>query len=198
MQTENLIPKDATQVGVMISGGLDSTLLLYLLTKENKTRTNPVDLITLSVERKNAMVHVNRAIETVERLNNVTIKNMVVGDPTVDSDYQVISGALDALSNKKIPLVFLATTAVPDNLHLEAGFAPPVRDPKPRTRVIQPWVLETKDQVVKYIVEHNLFDLVKVTHSCTVEDMSHCGKCFNCVERKWAFDANNASDSTDY
>jgi 7-cyano-7-deazaguanine synthase in queuosine biosynthesis len=197
MKTENFVPENINRIGVLSSGGLDSSLLLYLIANEIKTSGRDVEVVALTIKRKNAMDHATRVVDYIEQTTGTKIKRMNVGDPQSSSAYQVITGMWDALFVNKFPLVFLATTAIPD-VSLEDGFDAPMRNTTPFPGLHQPWCHETKDNVVKYIVENSLMDLAKLTHSCTVEDLTHCGKCFNCVERQWAFDTNNAENVVDF
>jgi len=197
LKTDNFIPNDISKIGVMVSGGLDSSLLLYLITKENKDKGFPVEVVTLTVHRPdNAKDHAKRIISLVERLNNITLQNIEVGDPNTSPDLQVISGIKDSIMNKDIPLVFIATTAIPE--HLKDARDVPQRDTKEYLRLSQPWGHETKDSIVEYVVRNKLEVLIKHSHSCTGLQLGQCGRCYNCLERKWALDCNSILDSTEY
>jgi len=197
MQTTNFIPANATHIGIMVSGGLDSALMLYLVSKENKEKDFPVQLDVLTVYRSDqAKDHSSRITKIIEELNDITLNKYEVGDPTAPSDVQVVRGVFDALMMKKIPLVIMATTINPE--HLKKHENAPVRNPDQFPGILQPWGEITKDNIVKYIKENNLDVLIKNSHSCTVHSFKHCGKCFNCIERKWALDVNNINETTEF
>jgi tRNA(Ile)-lysidine synthase TilS/MesJ len=193
MQTENLIPNNLKRIGVMLSGGIDSALLLYLMAKENKEKGNLVEITAFTIHRHDGAEHFsNQIINTVEKMLDVTIPKIAVGQPTAHSNKQVQTGIFEATLKHRAERVYLASTAVPEHLNIP-DFAPN-RDPNNYKSVFQPWVLILKDQVIKYIVENNLDELAKASHSCTSQSYGRCNKCFNCLERTWAFEVNNAND----
>jgi 7-cyano-7-deazaguanine synthase in queuosine biosynthesis len=197
MKTNGFININYKKVGIMVSGGLDSALLLYLISKENKEQNNIYAIDALTVYRPDdAKNHSSRIIKLVEKLLGVTITHLEVGNPNVDPDNQVISGINDALFVRKYDNIFLATTAIPQ--HLINCFDVPTRDTNSYPKLTQPWGSITKDQIVQYIIDHQLYELIEVSHSCTGLQHGHCGYCFNCKERQWAFEQNNFKDSTKY
>jgi 7-cyano-7-deazaguanine synthase in queuosine biosynthesis len=200
MKTDNFILDNFTKVGLFISGGLDSSLMLYLITKEIKEKNSNVEFITYTVEQhsKNTKQHVDAIIKVVEKLNGVKIENVEVGKQDyAHPDFEVMYGVLDALNrerftDKMIDMIYLAATCVPDDLKNVNGV--PKRHAQSFFKVSQPWGELSKDHIVNYILQNNLTDLIKTTHSCTVLGNSHCGECWNCKERIWAFEKNNSKD----
>jgi 7-cyano-7-deazaguanine synthase in queuosine biosynthesis len=200
MKTDNFILDNFTKVGLFISGGLDSSLMLYLITKEIKEKNSNVEFITYTVEQhsKNTKQHVDAIIKVVEKLNGVKIENVEVGKQDyAHPDFEVMYGVLDALNrerftDKMIDMIYLAATCVPDDLKNVNGV--PKRHAQSFFKVSQPWGELSKDHIVNYILQNNLTDLIKTTHSCTVLGDSHCGECWNCKERIWAFEKNNSKD----
>ena len=196
MKAENFIPVGSKKIGLMVSGGLDSALLLFLLTIEIKDKNLTVDFNTYSVrqDERSSLVHSKNVIDTIEKLNGVSIKNTVFSNPEAHSDYEIIFGVLSALNKEHktgMPLnvLFMATTSVPEELTRFPGA--PMRNSKPTLVVEQPWGDISKDNIVKYIKENNLQILIEHSLSCTNSKFTHCGQCWNCRERKWALDLNN-------
>ena len=54
------IPEDCTQINVLVSGGADSALLLYLLVLENRTRNLPIVCYGM-MKRKN-LFHIENVV----------------------------------------------------------------------------------------------------------------------------------------
>ena len=200
MKTDNFILEGYNKVGLFVSGGLDSALMLYLITKEIKEKNSNVEFITYTVDQKvkNSKYHASTIIKIVEQLNDIKITNVEVGGQDyAHPDFEGMYGVLDALNRerfteKMIDMIYLATTNVPDDLKDVSGA--PKRHPQSFFKVTQPWGEISKDQVVEYILRNNLLDLIKNTHSCTVLGNKHCGECWNCKERIWAFEKNNSKD----
>ena len=183
----------------MVSGGLDSALMLYLLTKEIKDKNLTVDFETYTIRQdvKASLVHSKRIISTIEKLNDIEIKNSSFWNPEAHSDYEIVFGVIGALNKEHstgLPLsvLFMATTSVPEELANVPGA--PYRNRKPTFAVEQPWGDVSKDNVVKYIKENNLQILIENSLSCTNSKSIHCGECWNCKERKWALDLNNQAE----
>jgi 7-cyano-7-deazaguanine synthase in queuosine biosynthesis len=199
MKTENFIPEGSKKIGLMVSGGLDSALMLYLLTKEIKDKNLTVDFETYTIRQdvKASLVHSKRIISTIEKLNDIEIKNSSFWNPEAHSDYEIVFGVIGALNKEHstgLPLsvLFMATTSVPEELANVPGA--PYRNRKPTFAVEQPWGDVSKDNVVKYIKENNLQILIENSLSCTNSKSIHCGECWNCKERKWALDLNNQTE----
>ena len=199
MKTENFIPEGSKKIGLMVSGGLDSALMLYLLTKEIKDKNLTVDFETYTIRQdvKASLVHSKNIINVIEKLNNVEIKNTSFWNPEAHSDYEIVFGVIGALNKEHItgrPLsvLFMATTSVPEELANEPGA--PYRNRKSTFAVEQPWGDVSKDNIVKYIKENNLQILIENSLSCTNSKSTHCGHCWNCKERKWALDLNNQEE----
>jgi len=199
MKTENFIPEGSKKIGLMVSGGLDSALMLYLLTKEIKDKNLTVDFETYSVRQddRSSLVHSKNVIDTIEKLNGVSIKNTVFWNPEAHSDYEILFGVMGALNKEHktgtmLNVLFMATTSVPEELaNLEGA---PYRNRKPTFAVEQPWGDVSKDNIVKYIKEHDLQILIEHSLSCTRSKSTHCGQCWNCKERQWALDLNNLTE----
>lgn len=197
MKTNGFVSSSYNKIGIMVSGGLDSALLLYLIIKENKEKDNLCSIDALTVYRSDdAKNHSNRVVVLIEKLLDVNITQLEVGNPNVDPNNQVISGINDALFVRKYDNIFLATTAIPQQL--SNCFDVPTRDANNYPKLSQPWGHITKDQIVQYIIDQQLTELFEVSHSCTGLQYAHCGSCFNCKERQWAFEQNNFKDNTKY
>jgi hypothetical protein len=202
MQTKDFIPPNIKKLGLMVSGGLDSALLLYLITKEIKDNQLDVELMTYTVDKPsvNSTIHSKNIIAIIEKLNDIKINNAIVGNKEAHSDYEIVFGVIDALNrerktNMPLDILYLATTAVPEKLANEPGA--PARSRNSNFAVVQPWGAETKDNVIKLVVENKLFTLIENSHSCTDRLDYHCGECWMCKERKWALAENNVQDFSD-
>jgi len=79
------IPEWPTKIAVTVSGGMDSAILLYLVAKLNKERSQPKELIPFTVPRTDGAYRYSPDI--VKYVNRVLGLNLPapipVGDPTV-------------------------------------------------------------------------------------------------------------------
>lgn len=164
----------------MTSGGMDSALLLYLIVKEAAVLERQVTALTIPGP-DGAEIHGPRIVQTVEQLLNISIEHELL-NPANSSDLRVSKGVTQAILQRRYNAVFLATTAVPSHLKNYQGV--PDR-PLSHHPVIQPWIHNTKYQIVEYCRRWGLDTLIANSHSCTVQSQGHCGWCWNCRERRW-------------
>jgi hypothetical protein len=218
-------------VGIGISGGADSAVLLYILMSNISHTIHIYNMWTSS--RKSAFSKsVDATIETCSRLTGNT--NYVVHKVQVEPDESIefyINMLTDALDKKEIDMVYLGLTSFPPRevyldfagqqpewhnefrsgevTHPLFGFTVPVEtaedfgsscpltiDGKPidslslDTRAYIPLFNHNKKDIAKL---YRFFDLEKsllpVTRSCENDNHieSHCGNCWWCHERIWAF-----------
>lgn len=180
IQTTNFLAAQHQRVAVMTSGGLDSALLLYLIVKEAADKGRQVTSLTIPGS-DGAELHGPRIAKTVEQLSGIPVLHELL-NPTNSSDLRVSKGVTQAILQQRYNAVFLATTAVPSHLKDVQGV--PARPPSHHP-VIQPWLHNTKYQIVEYCRRWGLEALILASHSCTVQQQGHCGQCWNCRERRW-------------
>jgi len=202
-------------VGIGISGGADSAVLLYILmTNIDK----PIHIYNMwSSSRKFSFAKsVDAVIETCSRLtgntNYVVHKTQVEPRETNEFFFNMLT---DALNKKEVDMVYMAVTNFPPKevylefdqqqedwhnrfrsdevVHPLFGLTISGELDKPLVldeRVYVPLRNYNKKAVVELYQELNLEqNLLPVTRSCEDDDHieSHCMKCWWCQERIWAF-----------
>jgi len=181
----NMIPNDARKITVLVSGGIDSTLLLYLLAKEIHENKLNVHLDCVSYRGGTVRPSYVRAIISwIQEKFPLTItyncsaprdwiRNVVRDVFNVcHSDY-VFTGC-----NKVVTDQFIPTVYIPDD-------TPPVRGDPLNERHIRPFIEWDKIEIVRKYIEYDLLDLLKMTASCGVS-YNECGGCYFCMEKIWA------------
>jgi hypothetical protein len=202
-------------VGIGISGGADSAVLLYILMSHVD---KPIHIYNMwSSSRKYSFAKsIDAVIETCSHLtgntNYVVHKTQVEPKETNEFFFNMLT---DALNKQEVDMVYMAVTNFPPKeVYLE--FDQQQEDWHNRFRsdevvhplfgltisgeLDNPLVLDervyvplrnyNKKAVVELYralnLEHNL---LPVTRSCEDDDHrdSHCGKCWWCQERLWAF-----------
>ena len=220
-------------VGIGLSGGADSAVLLYIL-MANASNTIHIYNMSSSKRRISFGKHVDSVIETCSRLtgnnNYIVHKTSVEPDESVEFYIKMLTEALD---KKEVDMIYLGLTKFPprdvyskfscqqpdwhndfrsDEIeHPLFGFNIPVEkaehfgeqcpltiDGKPTdslsldSRVYIPLFNHNKKDIAKL---YKFFDIEKsllpVTRSCENDNHinSHCGNCWWCHERIWAFDS---------
>lgn len=187
------LPQHHRRIGVMLSGGADSAVLLYLLALERKQTNSEHELITLTVPRSDgATYYVDAIVDKVNELipdANIP-KPIRLGDPTVHHSQQGKSGEIEARQRYGIEHVFYGSQSHPPvPMPGEYPNRPTQREFLNNRGVISttcPFALVDKRHTIDLYEIFQVWPLIELTHSCTHQTAGRCGVCYNCVERAWA------------
>jgi hypothetical protein len=188
----NIDTLNSQKYGIMISGGLDSAILLYLLVKSNPL----INIQPFTIPKKDgAMIYANPIIDYINQIFNLSIPSTIsVGDPSVHHRIQSKIAVEEIFKNYNIDTLFIAINQNPPELNDLPGA--PMRDKKSNnSKIIFPFVDLYKDDILKLIIAENQISLIELTHSCTELSIGRCNQCWQCNERAWAFNKLNLVDS---
>jgi len=190
------IPPNATHVGVMFSGGMDSTILLFLMLKEIQDEKINVKLTAfiVPVESLKAKKHAYRVIDFLEKYFQIKINIEIIG-----------TGTLPHNLNIKVPAHTILYRNLVDKLYLGINQNPPVdfgvvpinrRSPDAPVpyNVGYPFIQLYKKHILELYKIFNVLELAHITHSCGSNSDYPCKKCFHCFERSWAFTELNLKE----
>jgi len=183
--------KGDRSIGILLSGGLDSALLYYLLLKENRDIGNLFKITPYTILRKEgSRQHALGVINYINSLFNIESANLnVVGDNTLPEIKQVISGQNDVLLENDFVYVGIIEARPEHSIGWERpGF-------KEKLRVLYPFLNLQKSHIVDLICQNNLQPLFELTHSCAVHETDPCGVCNGCRERQWGLEQMNLPTS---
>ena len=177
------------RVGVLVSGGMDSALLYYLLVKLNAEAGFTHKITPYTILRKDGSPqYAPDIINYVHDLFNLTlITTEIVGDPTLSENMQVETGATDAL--KKSNILYMGL--IEELAAFTIGWRDPIKWNNSDSR-LYPLKDLNKSHIVDLIVQFKQEKLFELTHSCNMP-----GKCYNCNgcnERSWGFDQMGHTD----
>jgi len=172
------------KIGLFVSGGLDSALVMYLahLLREELQTDNEFKIYTVN-RPNNSLVRTRGVVDWISNKFGVTYDIKQVGTNRVHHTLQVISGLREA-SNDNVDIFILGDTKNPNEL--PGG---PNRRSMNLHGVVQaqPWVNLTKDYLVREFINCNVPELIAITYSCEKPDDKPCGECWHCDERALAF-----------
>jgi hypothetical protein len=190
------LPKDKMKVGVMLSGGADSAILLYLLCLEKIKTRSQHSIIPFTVPRTDgAWNYVNGIVGYVRKELGCELPDPVkCGDPDLHHSEQVTSGREFAFANG-IEVVYYGSQKTPPAEFPMPGIYPERPDRINYARTICPFAEVDKRNTIELYSIYKQWPLLALTHSCTEQTQGRCGVCFNCTERKWALDAYGFTDS---
>ena len=195
------LPAQHRQIGVMLSGGADSAILLYLLALERKQTGSDHVLRPMCVPRTDgAWLYVQAIIDWVnQRLSTDIPSATQVGDPTVHHSEQTNTGERDARRQHGIEHIFYGSQRHPPVPMPGEYPGRPDRieytNNQGTVTTTCPFALVDKRHTMDLYGQFDCWDLLAITHSCTERTQGRCGKCYNCVERAWALSELNVPDS---
>jgi hypothetical protein len=199
----NSIPVVSEPVGILVSGGTDSAVLLYLLLSKYNSKIHIFS--TSAGPRKE--VDMKHCLDVVRTCTNITSNWNVEHHITYTEGYAgpaIFDLAHKYVEEERIRWLFTGITKNPPYdvqakwkdkqpaLALDGRDPDEIRDPFRHSehRKIYPWTNFDKRDIAQLYQKHNLTDtLFPVTRSCVnihTGDV-HCGECWWCNEREWAF-----------
>jgi len=177
------VPDDAEHINILFSGGVDSTILAYLLLKEIERTGDPRALECWIIHRTDGMIRQTMGVLKWLRDHFPTpiIAGHIVNSrmhirPLVESTLLTYPGVCYTGCNKVIEGLPM-TVIIP-------GDSPPWRGPALNDRHLRPFIEMTKTDVMRLYVEEGILDLLSLTQSCPSKD--RCGGCYFCLERATA------------
>lgn len=170
--------------GILLSGGLDSAVLLYLLiSNEPKIRLQPFTI----AKSDGAAMYADPVIEFLNKKFNVSIpKTIFVGDPTAHHRMQSTTAVSQILGKELVDYIYIGINKIPEELRNYPG-APKRDSASTDSRILVPFVKMTKDQILEIMINNGQEELSNITHSCTEQQEGRCNLCWQCTERAWAF-----------
>lgn len=173
------------RIAVLVSGGLDSALLYYLV-KTLAVQDDRYTVIPYTLERKDGSKrHAQQVIDYVhDKLDIDRIETTYVPITETDNERQVSEGISKVLQTKNNILYVGLIRTLPE--HALHGVPTPVI-PKDSVTVMFPFRDLYKTHVVDMIQKLQITELYGLTHSCVYDIEHNCNKCNRCNERHWAF-----------
>ena len=190
------LPLEGT-VGIMLSGGLDSAVLLALMAEEITKVESKAAIQPFTVPKYDGSInYVDNIISYVSNRYNVTIlPKIVVGNPNLPHKSQNESGVKEVLSCYTVPMLFMAINQNPPSEFKIQGEHPNRVQTNVHPRISMPFLRLLKTHIVDLIYQFSLEELLNITHSCTEQTLGRCNQCFQCSERAWAFEQLGKTDT---
>ena len=189
--------------GILLSGGLDSAVLLGLMVKVFLNNGDEVKIQPFTIRDSGSYEHSKNVIDYINDRYQISIPDTIqidLGD--VHHAKRTPLGMREIMINygDRIEYVWQATNQNPPKEEFDyARFGNQDNFPnrvKSETfyRNKLPFIHLRKHHIVNMIDLHELGDFETITHSCTKYKKYRCMSCFQCLERRWAFDKVNKKD----
>jgi len=185
--------------GIMLSGGLDSSIMLGLILTEISQSRKKVNLQPFSmIKHDHSFKYVNNILNYFREKFKIYIPDTVlVGDPDIDHREQSKYATKEVF--KRYPetdFIFNGVNQNPPPPWGDPTYLFPDRVKKsPHEKILMPFVELTKVHILDLLYQFDLVDLINLTHSCTEMKDGRCNLCFQCNERKWAFEQLGVQDT---
>lgn len=176
----------------MLSGGLDSAVLLALMILENKN----INIQPFTIPKVDgAVLYADPVVDYINLKFGTSIsKTIKVGDPTVHHRQQSKTAVKEIFEKHHVDQLFIAINKNPEELNNLPGA--PQRDTKSNDpKIVFPFASMLKTEILLLALENDLSELFKITHSCTEQQIGRCGKCWQCTERSWSFSKIDYQDT---
>ena len=169
---------------LLYSGGVESTLLLYKLSQE-------FDINLYLVNR------FNNPVDKALRLYNVIREDIQVNPPLTILDMSHLDGHLQLREARKYILeendiLYVGAIQYPNDEHVLSLLKPEYRFNFDKLRndpqLSAPFIDMNKSETINEFYTLGIEKYLPLTHSCGNDTDNACKECFNCTERKWAYD----------
>ena len=193
-------------IGIMMSGGADSAILLYFLLKHSK---NKIHIFTLANQQKR-IITTHSSLNVVSKCAELTDNYNFVHHITYEKEQNInnlFTTPSQFLNDSIIDFLYTGITKDPPTQVTDTFRVPPTQTVQRNPNVIRetlinnnfftPWTNIDKQYICKIYNHYTLINnLYPLTRSCewqiglnNAEDPSngHCGECWWCEERKWGF-----------
>jgi 7-cyano-7-deazaguanine synthase in queuosine biosynthesis len=197
-------------IGIMVSGGVDSAILLYYLMKHIKDTIHIYTTGSNLKYRRNSII----APRVVEKCIELTGNNNVVHHIHYDeaaTESSPCNAPQKDIDKQEINIVYDGTTMNPPH-DIASQFTPKLGFDSSRSdtgnnimlynddKFYMPWANTNKKDIAGMYRKENLIDsLLPTTRSCeydptceyfdNIKDpgLEHCGECWWCKEKEWGF-----------
>lgn len=186
-------------IGIKMSGGADSSLAAYLtidhITREGfDTRVHPIVLV--EEEAPFQEIFASTVIDFIERsyrfkFEQMTVRHHLIGHDKIKKLRQVESELRDRLD-----LIVSGVTQSPNPIEFDEPGGPDENRRGKFPEIWDDWMytpfvnMDKKDIAriyQQYGLINTLFPLTRSCVSATTDFSKHCGECWWCKEREWAF-----------
>jgi 7-cyano-7-deazaguanine synthase in queuosine biosynthesis len=176
--------------GVLVSGGIDSSVMLALILMARKQEQSDVPFTALNVKRGYgteafSAVMVNRMAQHFGVPIHYRNLDLPEGTPHHEC---LTTPVVPLLKLREYRMVFSGDTSNPPALeHAEAPNREPVENQDKYAGWKLPLLHCDKSHIVQLMYDLDLDFIADESHTCYAQNRLRCNVCFQCTERAWAF-----------
>jgi 7-cyano-7-deazaguanine synthase in queuosine biosynthesis len=170
-------------IALLFSGGIDSTLLFYLISTEINKHYPDKTLTLYIIDRyNNPCERANTVFEKIVNKTNLQVNLRQLSILPVFQQYEILVASKIVAARHSV--VVCGFNKYPKDETIRPNYIVNVKDSE---KVKFPLAHIEKDKIVQEFFNLGIDDILPITHSCGLNRSIPCGTCFNCRERKWAY-----------
>ena len=187
-------------IGVYLSGGLDSTALLCLIAAEMKTNDIDLPITCYTVDKKHGYSHcAKNVIDYVEKKFDLSIEHIenIPNNSQANELGNIGPSAIRYIKKyKPHSLIYMGINRMPpDNIKtFNNKLLIDYGDNEYNDFYVAPFLFLHKPQIIDILYQLKCEDIIPYTHSCVMNKDQPCGKCYSCEERSWGFEVLDRLD----
>jgi len=194
--------KPKKKVGVLVSSGMDSTVLLYLLAK---SLFKPPEIKLYNIQtgpNKEKPV----IIELLKQMGLSHLKLNIVGQdnwsiPMYNHHARIWLAMDEIRQSNEVEELYCGNIQSPRNEFFHKYDPNSPEFPKRPWRTNDPFLKNPMEHLEKYhiidLARRRYFDKIfKTTISCNRHELWHCGECMGCKEMKWGYEQLDNEEGT--
>lgn len=193
-------PENHKRLAVMVSGGYDSALMLYLWAGIIVPSGCSLQAVCTDTG-KGAKEFAKKIVDTVNTLKGRNIELDILGAPpaAIHHGKKISLPVVHALRDNKYDCVIAAdTTNPPVRLKGVAPMRVRIQDQFKSLNWPLPFLHCDKSHIVDVVNKLQLHWITEMSHTCTESFDVRCGMCWQCNERAWAHTLLNITDCGKY
>lgn len=178
------------QYGILLSGGIDSAILLFLMLQECKNKKIIPKIQPFTIPKHDgAQLYIEGILAYMDEVFDCKLpKTILVGNPDANHRFQSATAILEIFTKfPSINYLYMGTNQNPPDKYPMPGTYPNRVKSQNHPKVILPFIHLNKSHIIDIMHQMKFTELSNITHTCTEQKIGRCGLCFQCNERAWAF-----------
>lgn len=174
---------EGNKIACLVSGGMDSALLYFLLLEENFKTGNHFIITPYTILRMGAENPANNVIKWIHDYYKIPKVDLnIVGDPTLPENQQVDSG-IHAIIGKVSDFLYIGIIDDRPEHYIDWDKVTFVES----YQIRYPFLNLQKSHIIDLYIQKNILELIALTTSCCTSGEISCGICNGCAARDWGF-----------
>jgi hypothetical protein len=175
------------RIGIMLSGGLDSAVLLSAMLHAARESGKKLNIQPFTViKTEGGFKYVSNIIPYLRNEFGLDIPDTkLVGDGTLHHTQINMSAYREIFGKDLSDVVYIGTNQIPPEIF--PGLAPVRVQQIDTPKIKAPLLHGRKNHTVDLAIQLGQQKLFEMTHSCTEQAYGSCNRCWQCHERAWGF-----------